>query len=117
MGTIGTQVGILRGRIIQRRKINPSDIELIRTLYQQWINHSHTYWDQEYVRFGNSPVPYGTRGNTRTTNAVRGAPNDPTPIQAGPESYDTFADEIFELITNFNNFVYTHDHEFTDVSL
>jgi len=115
-GTISANTGVLNDLIQVRKRIKPADIDLIRTTYELFRAHTHQYFDQGYLAYANTP-PRGSTSTTRTSATVKNAPLDATPILAGADNYDTFSDEVFELISNFNNYVHVHAHDFEDENL
>lgn len=112
-GTIGANTGVLNGLIGQRKRVKPVDIDLIRQSYELFRQHTHQYFDQQYLAYPNT-APRSSASRTSTTEAVKNAPVDSDTILAGADNYKTFSSQVFELISNFNNYVHVHAHDFED---
>jgi len=105
------EIASLRNKISSRKRLYPIDIDSIRDLYNLWIAHTHTYYDEIYVKYANSPnIPASSHAD-RTSSTVTSAPSDTTAVVG---NYLTFLNQVSELISNFNSYVYSHRHTVTD---
>ena len=111
---IGTAITNLRQTVDSRKRVTPGDLDSIRVLYNQWITHTHSYLDKDFVAFPNTP-PKGSSSTNRDTDPILSAPTDSTSIVAGTTNFKVFSGEVFELVENFNGFVHQHLHELEDL--
>jgi hypothetical protein len=110
---ISSNINQLNSKINSRLRVAPVDIDLIRDTYNLFKQHTHQMYDLQFSAFGNtSPQP--TSARTTESLGINGAPDMTIPIVVDHNNHGTFADTIFDLILNFNNFVDTHFHEWDD---
>ena len=113
LGNLGSIISSLRQYFSPRIRVIPIKINMIRMLYNIWIYHYHSYYDQYYIAYGNTGA-HSTSGENRDSDRVRLSSLMPTEIEAGASHYSTFSDQIFQLISNFNSFVHKHAHMVRD---
>jgi len=114
LSAMGVQIDSYRPYFARAKKIVPSKIDKIRELYNTWIEHYHTHYDQYYVKYGTLGGIQGTSGQYRDSEVVTNAPSHDDEIIAGRNSYGLFFQRIKDLTTYFNQYVRTHFHEVTD---
>lgn len=112
-GQISTNTSILNGKIASRLRVLPEDIDLIKDTYNLYIQHTHQMYDLQYAAFANTP-PRGSADRTTTSESTEGATALPYTIQLDDDNHTSMADDVFDMVENFNNFAHGHYHEWDD---
>jgi hypothetical protein len=106
-GQIFTDVTILLNKIVSRKRVDLSDVDLIKDLYNLFRVHTHSMFDQESSGYGTWPVPtlsatdnsYGA-GDYITNEAAGNIPGTPTPADEFLFAYNGVVEDTIRVFVD-----------------